>query len=360
MLISPFHHHVVVVTLAIALASTIGVTVGDKVGVTSPDEHTAIEEARNLVKKGKKTKRSKDDSVQQQDDDDALEATINLLSGQIKLQQEVISLQQQELMDLHDQCTSDSDPKEKSARFLYVQTASNCELRQLEGGRVTVVGNMSANTYVFSDRPHRWEYNLPTVNFVDMFSFNRPFQNDPPNAAITAVSNDSDQFVGPAVIILSNALMLADGSVSYDITQSEEQDIEMSLASFFKTGSVVQFTHCSIFIDSAHWSGDNTCVPATGSWGGKSFQSADIPFETCYKDKCQEKECWSKSKYSDKNNMWMECWPRGAWTFLNSGAATSTCGSPCHILDQTLDDDYGYDSVDYDLCNGENQATTGH
>ena len=127
-----------------------------------------------------------------------------------------------------------------------------------------------------------------------MFSFNQPFQNNPPNAAITAVSNDSDQFVGPAVIILSNALMLADGSVSYDVTQSQEQDNEMSLASFFKTGSVVQFTHCSIFIDSvSHWSGDNTCIPATGSWGGKSFIRGDTPFETCFKDKCQEKECWS-------------------------------------------------------------------
>merc|ERR1712085_66590 len=117
-----------------------------------------------------------------------------------------------------------------------------------------------------------------------MFSFNQTFQNDPPNAAITAVSNNSDQFGGPTVIILSNASMLADGSVSYDIKQSQEQDNEMSLASFFKTGSVVQFTHCSIFIDSvSQWNGDNTCIPATGSWGGKSFQSGETPFETCYK-----------------------------------------------------------------------------
>ena len=93
MLMSRSHHHVVVVTLVIALACTIGITVGDKVRVTSPDEHASVEEARNFVKKGKKTKRSKDDSVQQQDDDDTLEATITLLVKQSKSHQEVITLQ---------------------------------------------------------------------------------------------------------------------------------------------------------------------------------------------------------------------------------------------------------------------------
>jgi len=234
----------------IAIACTVGVTVGDKVGVADPDEHAAVEEARNLVKKGKKTKRSKDDSVQQRDD--VLEATITLLEGQIKSQQEVIAVQQQDLVDLHGQCTSDPDPKEESntTSLLFVQIATSCELRQLEDGRVTVVGNVGNDTYVFSDRPQRLEYNMPTVDFVDMFSFNQTFQNNPPNAAITAVSNDSDQFGGPTVVILSNSSMLADGSVSYDIMQSQEQDNELSLASFFETGSVVQFTHCSIFIDS--------------------------------------------------------------------------------------------------------------
>ena len=146
-------HHVGVVLLVIVIACTISVTAGDKVGVTDPDEHAAIEEARNLAKKGKKTKRSKDDSVQQRDSDDALEATITLLVGQINSQQEVIAFQQQELVDLHDQCTTndDPDPKEKAASFLSVQLASNCELRQLEDGQVTAVGNVgAADTYVFS------------------------------------------------------------------------------------------------------------------------------------------------------------------------------------------------------------------
>jgi len=245
-------NHVGFVTVVFAIACTVGVTVGDKVGVTDLDEHAAVEEARNLVKKRKKTKRSKEDSVQQRDD--VLKATIILLEEQIDSQQEVIAVQQQDLMDLHDQCSSDPDPKEDSntTSLMFVQIATSCELRQLEDGRVTVVGNVGNDTYVFSDRPQRLEYNMPTVDFVDMFSFNQTFQNNPPNAAITAVSNDSDQFGGPTVVILSNASMLADGSVSYDITQSQEQDNELSLASFFETGPVVQFTHCSIFIDSVY------------------------------------------------------------------------------------------------------------
>ena len=241
-------NHVGLVTV-VFIACTVGVTVGDKVGVTGPDDHAAVEEARNLVKTGKKTKRYKEDSVQQRDD--ALKATIILLEEQIDSQQEVIAVQQQDLVDLRDQCISDPDPKEESntTSLLFVQIATSCELRQLEVGRVTVVGNVGNDTYVFSDRPQRLEYNIPTVDFVDMFSFNQTFQNNLPNAAITAVSSDSDQFGGPAVVILSNASLLANGSVSYDITQSQEQDNELSLASIFKTGSVVQFTHCSIFID---------------------------------------------------------------------------------------------------------------
>ena len=51
---------------------------------------------------------------------------------------------------------------------------------------------------------------------------------------------------------------------------------------------------------------DNTCVPATGTWGGKSFNgNGDTPFETCYKNKYNtEEECWSKSYYDGD---WLEC-----------------------------------------------------
>ena len=96
---------------------------------------------------------------------------------------------------------------------------------------------------------------------------------------------------------------------------------------------------------------DNTCIPATGTWGGKSFQSGETPFETCYKNKCTEEECWSKSYYavaSPQIGEWKECKPRmdKGWSYLNSGAATSTCGSACQQFEKYLmyddddDDDY--------------------
>jgi len=73
---------------------------------------------------------------------------------------------------------------------------------------------------------------------------------------------------------------------------------------------------------------DNTCIPATGTWGGKSIQSGDSPFETCYQNEHTKEECWSKSWYLFC--IWSECYPPNEnWHYINSGAATSTCGSPC-------------------------------
>jgi len=93
---------------------------------------------------------------------------------------------------------------------------------------------------------------------------------------------------------------------------------------------------------------DTTCVPTSGTWGGKSF-NGDGPtsFETCYKYGPTGEECWSKSYNSsfDENQLWKECRPQGytgddqGWNFLNSGAATSTCGSPCEIVVEPVDDD---------------------
>jgi len=91
---------------------------------------------------------------------------------------------------------------------------------------------------------------------------------------------------------------------------------------------------------------DCTCSPQSGTWGGKSF-NGDGPtsFETCYKYGPTGEECWSKSFFDDEGNTWFECQPQGytgddqGWKFLNSGAATSTCGSPCEIFDYFQIDD---------------------
>merc|ERR1712238_309295 len=85
---------------------------------------------------------------------------------------------------------------------------------------------------------------------------------------------------------------------------------------------------------------DNTCVPATGTWGGKSFTGntlGDTPFETCYQNEYTKEECWSKSYYNAY--VWEVCKPQGGdWQWLNSGAATSTCGSPCQQFTYYDDD----------------------
>jgi len=92
---------------------------------------------------------------------------------------------------------------------------------------------------------------------------------------------------------------------------------------------------------------DKTCVPTSGAWGGKSF-NGDGPtsFETCYKYGPTGEECWSKSYLTNFDvNPWLECQPQGytgndqGWNFLNSGAASSTCGSPCEIVVAESDDD---------------------
>jgi len=95
---------------------------------------------------------------------------------------------------------------------------------------------------------------------------------------------------------------------------------------------------------------DKICVPTSGKWGGKSFNGAGpTSFETCYKNGLTGAECWSKSYFNDcdgnNGNRWNECRPQGytgddqGWDFLNSGAATSTCGSPCEIVVKDSEDD---------------------
>jgi len=90
---------------------------------------------------------------------------------------------------------------------------------------------------------------------------------------------------------------------------------------------------------------DCTCSPQSGTWGGKSF-NGDGPtsFETCYKYGPTGEECWSRSYFEEfffwpaTGQPWYECKPQGytgndkGWYFLNSGAASKTCGSPCQLF----------------------------
>lgn len=91
------------------------------------------------------------------------------------------------------------------------------------------------------------------------------------------------------------------------------------------------------------------CVQATGTWSGTSFNSDEgpTPFQTCFKYPTGE-ECWTNSFKPFVNAGWHICWPQGqSWKFLNSGAASSGCGSPClKFLDMNDEDDDHLNSVD--------------
>ena len=100
---------------------------------------------------------------------------------------------------------------------------------------------------MFSDRPYRIEMNKPTKEFVEKFDM--MFGDDLPNAAITFVSEDGEQFTGPIVVTLSDPQMTSDGTISYNIEQSRNQDGVLSILSIFEHGSSVHFTDCSLFID---------------------------------------------------------------------------------------------------------------
>jgi len=90
------------------------------------------------------------------------------------------------------------------------------------------------------------------------------------------------------------------------------------------------------------------CYTESGTWNGKSFNGqGSTPFETCYRDFRTGSECWSLSylksivRDGDQSTyLWAECRPQGytgidgdGWYFLNSGAASKTCGSNCQLYD---------------------------
>jgi len=105
-----------------------------------------------------------------------------------------------------------------------------------------------------------------------------------------------------------------------------------------RASAAIERNFLSVDSRSSGSSPDGTCVPSSGTWSGKSFNGyGSSPFETCYKYAPTGEECWSKSRTLGKVT-WRECQPapgdcnqesEAVWKFLNSGAASNTCGSPC-------------------------------
>ena len=75
-------------------------------------------------------------------------------------------------------------------------------------------------------------------------------------ARTTTTSPDTDEFLGPFVVIASNPMMTDSGEVCYDIEQSQSQDVVNSFESYFEEGAdSLSFKDCSFFIDDwSYWS----------------------------------------------------------------------------------------------------------
>lgn len=140
--------------------------------------------------------------------------------------------------------------KQVQEELLFVQMASGCDLELVEVGekaQLLLRTKSIGSTFAFTDIPFRNEFSFPTTTFVNDFKGAFP---NPPNGAITFVSEDDDQFEGPLVAIMDNPSLTADGGVTYELTQSKDQNGVLSAMEFFKPGqTVVKFKDCSLFID---------------------------------------------------------------------------------------------------------------
>jgi len=158
------------------------------------------------------------------------------------------------------QCEDDATKPvvEPSPEFLFIQTGKECRIeRKLTGSTddtstsYKLISDVGDDTFRFQDRPGRLEDIQPTVEFVA--NFNKIFETSNPNVGVTLVSEDSETFTGPIVVIASNPTFTTtdNSTVSYEIDQSPNQNGVISIESIFEetNENSVSFKDCSLFID---------------------------------------------------------------------------------------------------------------
>lgn len=152
------------------------------------------------------------------------------------------------------------DVESEEASNLAIQTAKSCAIvRSTECG--TGVGSctyklisntVNEDTFLFADRPSMLEMVIPTTDFVENFD-GLVMDGDgvPPNVGLTMLSPDESQPPTTVVVVFENA-KIVDGSVVYDISQSESQSRVATIDSLFDgpDSDTVPFESCSYFIDS--------------------------------------------------------------------------------------------------------------
>ena len=161
--------------------------------------------------------------------------------------------------DKLDKCRSKLETCEKEAdapTLLFTQMGQSCKLKRKERGD----GNpyyewsskdMDVETYVFSDRPYRIAYSMPTEEFFE--NFDDTFSKETggkPNGAMTFRHKDTNEFEGPLIAVyVDAAYKKSSGKFVYELSQSKEEKEVNALDEFFDDGDVVEYESCSLFID---------------------------------------------------------------------------------------------------------------
>ena len=161
--------------------------------------------------------------------------------------------------DKLDKCRFKLETCEKEAdapTLLFTQMGQSCKLKRKERGD----GNpyyewsskdMDDETYVFSDRPYRIAYSMPTEEFFE--NFDDTFSKETggkPNGAMTFRHKDTNEFEGPLIAVyVDAAYKKSSGKFVYELSQSKEEKEVNALDEFFDDGDVVEYESCSLFID---------------------------------------------------------------------------------------------------------------
>ena len=145
--------------------------------------------------------------------------------------------------------------------YLGIQTAPTCRIERGQSpGKYKLISDAIVDdTFIFSDRPFTLEYSMKTEEFVA--DFDDIFKQGPPSTGLTFVS-DSGEDVGPFVVIFDSASNNG-GRITYDITQSENQNDVLSIEAIFDGSDSVSYQYCSYFIDNWFTNLFSTCDACT-------------------------------------------------------------------------------------------------
>ena len=176
------------------------------------------------------------------------------------------------LVDAQEQLHTCEERAEEPS-YLFVQMADQCIFQITDNANLVLKSrHFHEDTVMFSDRPFRYEEDVPTEFFFESFDdkFNTG-NGGKPNAAITLFQNDGSKRAVVLSVFVKAVVKHGDGpdgpTYVYKLEQSEDQASVTSLSEVIDGGDKMTYDHCSIFIDS--------CI--TGSGSGRHLQVEGLP-----------------------------------------------------------------------------------